>query len=449
MTGKRFALFGFIVTPMLFSRMFTAFYPEAAYFDFRIVFDMSALVLWAVLAILGSGSRRRMGVYYWTSAALLVVGSVLQVAVILLAVDPGYAVALSSCCFGAGYAIYCCLWISVYEKERPAMSLAGIAVSFAIGSAVSNLPIVLLPNTPIGAIVSFSIHMMAIILSLLLLSESLHQREPDEPNANMVFPENRQANSSCRTLIITSFVSSFVIGLMVVDPGDYTSYGSIIIVAALMVFAAIIFILLRKTKSEPRYFFVYYVSSLLIATVLLLVGVSIAGGINGFLWTVSFAAAPLFDIVLFSMIASLRIRFGISPWRWLCAVYCLNEAGYLIGSALENTMNVSSGTLVCIAILLAYLVYLIIVSIRHFMEAVASERRPGEHPHLEETAKRYGLTPREQEVLSCLLQGRSYESIGRLLCIAPSTVKTHVSHIYAKCGITTRDELLDLIDMPL
>jgi DNA-binding CsgD family transcriptional regulator len=449
MTGKRMALFGFIVTPMLFSRMFTAFYPEAAYFDFRIVFDMSALVLWAVLAVLGSGSRRRMGVYYWTSAALLVVGSVLQIAVILLAVDPGYAVALSSCCFGAGYAIYCCLWISVYERERPAVSLVSIAISFAVGSAISNLPIVLVPNTPMGAIVSFSIHMTAIILSLLLLSESLRRAEGDEPAPRIMRAEDRQAGSSCRALVITSFISSFVIGLMVVDPSDYTSYGSVIIVAALMGFAAIIFILLRKIESEPHYFFVYYISSLLIATVLLLLGVSIAGGINGFLWMVSFAAAPLFDIVLFSMIASLKVRFGISPWRWLCVVYCLNEAGYLIGSALENTMAVNAGTLVCIAVLLVYLVYLIVVAIRRFMETVVSERRPGERPYLEEAAKRYGLTPREQEVLSYLLQGRSYESIGRLLCIAPSTVKTHVSHIYAKCDITTRDELLDLIDAPL
>ncbi len=61
-------------------------------------------------------------------------------------------------------------------------------------------------------------------------------------------------------------------------------------------------------------------------------------------------------------------------------------------------------------------------------------------------AKRYELTPRETEVLLALLQGRSYTNIGYKLFISKSTVKTHANHIYAKIGVGSRDELIELLN---
>ena len=63
-------------------------------------------------------------------------------------------------------------------------------------------------------------------------------------------------------------------------------------------------------------------------------------------------------------------------------------------------------------------------------------------------ATRYGLTTREQEVMELFGIGRSTAFIAQQLCISESTAKSHVRHIYAKCGIHNRQELLDLLESP-
>ncbi|HJR19451.1 MAG TPA: response regulator transcription factor, partial [Actinomycetota bacterium] len=49
-----------------------------------------------------------------------------------------------------------------------------------------------------------------------------------------------------------------------------------------------------------------------------------------------------------------------------------------------------------------------------------------------------GLTDREVEILRLLARGRSKKQIAGELFIAPGTVHTHVTHIYAKIGSSTR-----------
>lgn len=48
------------------------------------------------------------------------------------------------------------------------------------------------------------------------------------------------------------------------------------------------------------------------------------------------------------------------------------------------------------------------------------------------------LSPREAEVLSLLAEGLSNRQIGRMMFIAETTVKFHVSGIYTALGIGTR-----------
>ncbi|WP_212843111.1 response regulator transcription factor [Catellatospora sp. IY07-71] len=53
---------------------------------------------------------------------------------------------------------------------------------------------------------------------------------------------------------------------------------------------------------------------------------------------------------------------------------------------------------------------------------------------------RYGLTRREQEVLSQLAQGLSNAAIAHRLMLAEKTVKNHLQHIFAKLGVASRTE---------
>ena len=62
-----------------------------------------------------------------------------------------------------------------------------------------------------------------------------------------------------------------------------------------------------------------------------------------------------------------------------------------------------------------------------------------------ELARDRGLTARELEVLTLLAQGRSNPYIRDALGISLDTAGTHVKHVYAKLGVHSRQELIDLV----
>lgn len=61
------------------------------------------------------------------------------------------------------------------------------------------------------------------------------------------------------------------------------------------------------------------------------------------------------------------------------------------------------------------------------------------------TAERFGLSPREADVLRLLVAGESTAQIQDTLCIAPGTFNYHMRNIYSKLGVHSRQELLVFI----
>src|SRR5215472_16621592 len=55
--------------------------------------------------------------------------------------------------------------------------------------------------------------------------------------------------------------------------------------------------------------------------------------------------------------------------------------------------------------------------------------------------KTYGLTPRELEVVTCIVEGCSNKDIAKQFSISEETVKRHLSNIFDKTGVSTRLEL--------
>lgn len=60
-------------------------------------------------------------------------------------------------------------------------------------------------------------------------------------------------------------------------------------------------------------------------------------------------------------------------------------------------------------------------------------------------ARHYGLTHREEEVLSLIAQGDSFQQIEQNLSIAHGTLRVHVQHIYAKLDVHAYDEVRELV----
>ena len=89
-------------------------------------------------------------------------------------------------------------------------------------------------------------------------------------------------------------------------------------------------------------------------------------------------------------------------------------------------------------------------------DAAAGEEAAGEevaqglpHSFLERCdalASRYGLTRRESEVFRLLACGRTLRVIKDKLVISPNTVRFHTKNIYAKLGVHSQQELIDIVE---
>ena len=77
--------------------------------------------------------------------------------------------------------------------------------------------------------------------------------------------------------------------------------------------------------------------------------------------------------------------------------------------------------------------------------AFDEEERAAER--VEELSRTYRLSPREQEVLALLAEGKTGRVIQQELFIAEGTFKAHTRHIYEKMGINSRKELFELLGL--
>ncbi|HSG28464.1 MAG TPA: helix-turn-helix transcriptional regulator, partial [Candidatus Krumholzibacterium sp.] len=76
----------------------------------------------------------------------------------------------------------------------------------------------------------------------------------------------------------------------------------------------------------------------------------------------------------------------------------------------------------------------------------AYSARTSEAMDLTGITARYGLSPRESEILGLIMQGKSNRDMEESLFISYHTVKNHVYSIYRKLGVKSRFELLHLIN---
>ncbi|MEM9426905.1 MAG: alpha/beta fold hydrolase [Pseudomonadota bacterium] len=60
----------------------------------------------------------------------------------------------------------------------------------------------------------------------------------------------------------------------------------------------------------------------------------------------------------------------------------------------------------------------------------------------------YGLTPREQAILAEIANAKSNKDIARVLNVSEKTVRNHATHIFAKLGVTTRQEAIVKMQQP-
>jgi DNA-binding CsgD family transcriptional regulator len=62
--------------------------------------------------------------------------------------------------------------------------------------------------------------------------------------------------------------------------------------------------------------------------------------------------------------------------------------------------------------------------------------------------EKYGISPREREIITMMLQGHGNRKISEVLFISAMTVKNHIYHIYQKTGVANKVQLINIINSP-
>lgn len=129
----------------------------------------------------------------------------------------------------------------------------------------------------------------------------------------------------------------------------------------------------------------------------------------------------------------------------------LAALSYAVGLTLIHVVG-TDGRDLCLVLLTIYLVLFCIFLAQETRAEqhgrASDELRPDTfiHRRCDELAEEHGISPRETEVLYLLGRGYNHTYIARKLFISENTVRTHVRHIYGKLDLSSREELLDLID---
>lgn len=78
-------------------------------------------------------------------------------------------------------------------------------------------------------------------------------------------------------------------------------------------------------------------------------------------------------------------------------------------------------------------------------EGGPADERAAAIMRIQRAAERFGLSERESEVLRLLIEDKTLAQIGRDLCIAEGTVKSHANRIYRKARVSGRRELAEAL----
>lgn len=131
----------------------------------------------------------------------------------------------------------------------------------------------------------------------------------------------------------------------------------------------------------------------------------------------------------------------------LAAVFAFVFLGPLYGNSFQDGLFVAIPAVLIILFLALFMAkwkdYLSLLGLgQHFASELDTSQL---EDRCAAVARRCRLTKREREVLVLLGEGRNEPYVEQALSVSRATVKTHISHIYQKTGVASRQELIDLL----
>lgn len=369
------------------------------------------------------------------------------------------ALVFSSVLTGSGSAALFVCWGEQFFGTGGRVAL----VELAVGSCVSFIVGFFLTIVPAAAAV-------AVIVAAPIGSAWLLRKNQRTATAPEEAPAEREPVSRSTTaLLVKTLIGSLLVGLIsgffdvIGGFNAYVvqdAYGLYLLLAGTM--ATLLLALIAVFCVRDGIFYAYRFSVLVLCLGCLLT--PFLGDNATYFSTLVFAGYTCYTIILYILCIDVATSFRINVSRCLglgfVALYGGEVLGHLLGYNVGPAMTpygLALVTLLAVSVLLiAHLflfteVDLIKLGIGEVSRAVptedagdaAEEAAPAADP-VPVIVERFGLTPRESDVLPLLLEGRTIQRIQETLFISAGTVSTHIRHIYQKTGSDNRQELIDL-----
>jgi DNA-binding CsgD family transcriptional regulator/MFS family permease len=381
---------------------------------------------------------------------------------------------------GVGSAVLFLGWFEVLSSHGERLALLELAISLTASFVMGFILIAVSWAIAIGAI------MILPLASGYLLCTSNRTGvigvvvQPDEVRSDNArlggAPYGKVTQSFSRQvtiLFIKALTGAFLLGVLTgffdVLSGYQTyvvqdMYGIYLFLGGFLAVLAICLIVIFRRHGDV--FTVYRISVLLLCLGCLLT--PFMSDNNTYSNALIFGGYHCFILVLCMACVNVSNSFCISPARAVgigfLALYVGEITGYALAYAYDTaavfSISLTGVTLVAVSLLLiAHLflfteVDLVRVGIGEVDVVATSGEEDGRAlvttgDSCMRIVERYGLSPRESDVLPLLLQGRTISRIQETLFISAGTVSTHIRHIYQKAGVSNRQELIDLVQNPL
>lgn len=350
--------------------------------------------------------------------------------------------ALFTSCFFLG-------WMNTFSRMRVSEVVRAIALSFVVGALFAGL--CLFEGLSFLLTVATCASPVLGVWGFLSVAEELQLREGADGNS----PGNSDNLGSAIHLVCALVLVEFA-AVSVTSLGDHGSYGLNLAGGAL--FAIILIISIARGSLGKAFQVGLTVAVLSIA----------AGAFCLFLPSLSsfiaaeplaYAGFALFSIISCSVLCSLGGAASPLTTRLFSAMQLGNTMAFLGAKFLcaYATPRFGVTLLATGAVVLAVAALAILTLDRGFHSLWGlgasnggdKESATFDQVSLEarcaEMGRCYDLTLREQDVLKELALRKTAVQIACELFISESTVKTHISHIYRKCGVRKKTQLLDLV----
>lgn len=175
------------------------------------------------------------------------------------------------------------------------------------------------------------------------------------------------------------------------------------------------------------------------------------------------AGYTMLSMFMMLVLSNITYRFGISA-VWINGIergirYLVEIAGWALSATLPLVASTGMISAIYTAIALVMIVVFVVVLFTErglsakwgvslhdggSIDGAMSSSRLA--MRVSDVSKAHDLTPREEEVLQLLARRESPTQIERNLYVAHGTLKAHISHIYRKLGIHSREELFEMLE---